>query len=213
MQEIMEQTAGSPENENVEEKVSDNEKAVSVGKFANGDELLKAYKNLESEFTKKCQLVKELEARSESSLAEKGGENSTPLYEKENWDETVASFVENNPIAREYAAEISSILKSDPELASNERCLEIALGKAVSRNYKNPESIVEDGDFLEKYVYKNEKIRDKIVEDYLSELSPLSGVPDLIGHGGAASILPPNRAKTFEEAGAMAEKLINQRRI
>ncbi len=213
MQENMEQTAVSPENGLPEENVSDNEKTVSVGKFANGDELLKAYKNLESEFTKKCQLVKELEARSASSSPEKGEERSTPLYEKEIWDETVASFVEKYPIAKKYAAEIGAILKSDPELASDKRCLEIALGKAVAKSYKEPESIIEDGDFLEKYVYKNDKIRDKIVEEYLSELSPLGGAPDLIRHGGAASILPPNRARTLEEAGAMAEKLINERRI
>ena len=213
MLEKLEQTAALPENDNQNERVSDNEKPVSVGKFANGEELWKAYQSLESEFTKKCQLLKELEARSESSPAEKGGERSTPLYEKENWDDKVHSFVEEYPIAKDYATEISSILKSDPELAGNERCLEISLGKAVSKNYKDPESIIEDGEFLEKYVYKNEKIRDKFVKDYLSELSPLSGVPDLITHGGAASIRPPNRAKTFEEAGAMAEKMIMERRL
>lgn len=211
MQENTEQTVALPEEDL--KPIADNEKAVSLGKFANGEELLKAYKNLESEFTKKCQMVKELEARSASSPAEKGGERSTPLYADENWDEKVASFVSAYPIAKEYAAEISSIIKEDPDLASNERCLEIALGKAVAKDRKTPESIIEDGEFLEKYVYKNEKIRDKFVKDYLSELSPLSGVPDLITHGGAASVLPPTRARSLSEAGAIAEQLIKERRI
>ncbi len=214
MQENMEQAVILPEIDAAQaEEKTDNESAVSVGKFANSDELLKAYNRLESEFTKKCQRIKELESRSEPSLTEQGEEGSAPLYAKDEWDEKVASFVEENPIAKRYAADISSILKSDPDLARDNRCLEIALGKAVSKGYKPPESIIEDGDFLEKYVYSNDKIRDRVIGDYLSELSPLSGVPRTIDHGGAAAIIPPTRAKTIEEAGAMTEKLFNARRI
>ena len=61
MQEEMEQAVISPEaaTPETENAGKDNEKAASVGKFASSDELLKAYKNLEAEFTKKCQQLPE----------------------------------------------------------------------------------------------------------------------------------------------------------
>ena len=214
MQENMEQAVSLPEEAPERENLStDNGENASVGKFASSEELLKAYKNLESEFTKKCQQLKEAERRSESSEATSAQEESAPLYESEEWEERVADFLESYPIAVEYAAEISSLLKGDPDLARQKECLEIALGRAVAKHYKKPESIIEDEAFLENYVYKNDKIRDRVIREYLEGLSPLAGAPRTIPHGGAAAIIPPTRARSIEEAGAMAEKMLNARRI
>lgn len=215
MQDNMEQAVISPETESVTESSSatDNGKDASVGKFANSEELLKAYTNLEAEFTKKCQQLKEAERRSEPAVAPSDAAGSAPLYESEEWEDRVAAFLENYPIAEEYAAEIGTILKEDASLAKEQNCLEIALGRAVAKSYKKPESIIEDENFLEQYVYQNDKIRDRVIKDYLDGLSPLVGAPRTIPHGGAAAILPPTRARSIEEAGAMAEKLIKSRRI
>lgn len=214
MQENMEQAAVSPvENGAPVPAQTDNEASASVGKFANSDELLKAYNHLEAEFTKKCQQLKEAERRSEPTIAPSAAEGSAPLYESEDWDEKVAEFLERYPIAEEYAKEIGAILSEDKALAGRQDCLEAALGRAVAKNYQRPESKLEDEAFLEKYVYHNDKIRDKVIEDYLAGLSPLVGAPRTLPHGGAAAIIPPTRARSIEEAGAMAEKLIRSRRI
>ena len=214
MQDNMEQAVTSPvEAGEQASTTTDNEEAVSVGKFANSEELLKAYHRLESEFTKKCQQLKEAERRSEPSEVPSDPEGSAPLYERDDWEEKVADFLENYPIAEEYASEIGSLLKGDQDLARQKNCLEIALGRAVASHYKKPESIIEDEAFLENYVYKNDKIRDKVIASYLEGLSPLVGAPRTIPHGGAAAIIPPTRARSIEEAGAMAEKMIKARRI
>ena len=213
MQENMEQTAILPEEPHAEEAATDNENTVSVGKFASSEELLKAYNHLQSEFTKKCQQLKALEARSETPPDAVGTDGSAPLYAKDEWDEKVAAFLDKYPIAKEYAAEISAVLKDDPDLAKEEGCLDIALGRAVAASYKSPESMMKDGDFLEKYVFSNDEIRDKVIENYLRELSPLGGVPRTIPHGGNAAVIPPSRPNDLEEAGAMTEKLFNERRI
>ena len=215
MQEAMEQAGISPETAAPAGNMTgkENEGSASVGKFANSEELLKAYQNLEAEFTKKCQQLKESERRSEPTEDPKGEDGSAPLYEKEEWDERVAAFLGNYPIAEEYAKEISAVLTEDRELAAQENCLEIALGKALAANYRKPESMIEDEAFLEKHVYHNDKIRDRVIREYLEGLSPLAGAPKTLPHGGAAAIIPPTRVKTIEEAGAMAEKLITSRRI
>ena len=213
MQENMEQTTVLPEETPATSESTDNEGSVSVGKFANSEELLKAYNHLQSEFTRKCQQLKEYEGRSETSPQKEKADGPAPQYEKDEWEEKVAAFVDENPIAREYATEISRIIKEDADLAKDNRCLDIALGKAVAKKYRTPESMIEDGDFLEKYVFSNNMIRNRVIEDYLQELSPLSGAPRTIPHGGSAAIIPPSRARSIEEAGAMAEKMINARRI
>ena len=91
MQESMEQAVNSPVEQApiTERAATDNEGAASVGKFANSDELLKAYQRLEAEFTKKCQQLKEAERRSETSSRENAGEGSAPLYEREEWEDMV----------------------------------------------------------------------------------------------------------------------------
>ena len=215
MQENMEQAAMSPEVESTPESAptTDNGSTASVGKFANSDELLKAYTRLEAEFTKKCQQLKESERRSETPELPSEREGSAPLYERDDWEDKVADFVGKYPIAQDYAGEIGRVLKEDPDLAARDGCLEIALGRALAKEYKTPESIIEDETFLEKYVYGNDRIRDRVIKDYLAELSPLAGAPRTLPHGGAAAILPPTRARSIEEAGAMAEKLIKSRRI
>lgn len=213
MQEKTEQAELSPQTEQaVPATATDNEETASLGKFASSDELLKAYTRLEAEFTKKCQQLKEAERRSEPTQPSVE-EGSAPLYEREEWEDRVAEFLGKYPIAEEYAAEISSVLKEEPDLAKRENCLEIALGKALAKNYKKPERIMEDEAFLEEHVYKNDKVRDRVIRDYLAGLSPLSGAPKTLPHGGAAAIIPPSRARSIEEAGAMAEKMMNARRI
>lgn len=219
MREMTEQAVNAPEAAEVADNASlsaatetDNGGAASLGKFASSEELLKAYNRLEAEFTKKCQLLKEAERRSETSVAPSDAEGSAPLYEREEWDDRVASFLARYPIAEGYAAEIGSMLKEDKDLARQDACLEIALARAVAKGYRPPESIIEDETFLEKYVYPNGKIRDRVVGDYLAGLSPLVGAPRTIPQGGAAAILPPTRATSLEEAGAMAEKMLKARR-
>jgi len=174
----MEQAVSSPEVESVTDTPSatDNEAPASVGKFANSDELLKAYTHLEAEFTKKCQQLKESERRCETSEpSEKEG--SAPLYEREGWEERVSDFLGKYPIAEEYAEQISSILKEEPDLSREENCLEIALGRALAKNYKKPESIMEDEAFLEKYVYQNASGYELFTDKWLTTTELLAKIP------------------------------------
>lgn len=215
MQEEMEQAVTSPETVSTtsSETATDNGGTASVGKFASSEELLKAYTNLEAEFTRKCQQLKDAERRSEPTDEATSEAGSAPLYEKEDWEDRVAAFLGDYPIAEEYAKEISAEIVSDEALAGREDCLEIALGRALAKSYRKPESMMEDEGFLEEHVYHNDKIRDRVIRDYLEGLSPLSGAPKTLPHGGAAAIIPPTRARSIEEAGAMAEQFIKSRRI
>ncbi len=71
--EVCTHTAGAENND-----VGVGQAEVSLGKFKNSESLLNAYNSLESEFTKRCQKLKELEKRLEE--AEK--DNAPPQPEQ-----------------------------------------------------------------------------------------------------------------------------------
>ena len=64
MENMRDEQISEKENESVQ-KVTEVEKAdISLGKFKDVNALLNAYNSLQSEFTKRCQRIKELEGAS-----------------------------------------------------------------------------------------------------------------------------------------------------
>ena len=62
----MEQTEQTPRAADAEQTIGGSESEVSYGKFKAVNALINAYNSLQSEFTKRCQKVKELESRLEA---------------------------------------------------------------------------------------------------------------------------------------------------
>ena len=84
----------------------------SLTKFKDVKSLEEAYINLQSEFTRKCQKLSELE-KENSNLKEV--ENKTteqklePFYEKAEWNDYVKQFLKDNDSAKNYATDDSDI--------------------------------------------------------------------------------------------------------
>lgn len=192
--ELNAQGAAAQIDEGVEVKPSS-----PFGKFKNANDLLDAYNNLQSEFTRKCQRLSELE----SSASDK---EVSPQYTSDSWQMQIDGFLEAHPDAKQYAKEIADVLYSDKTLASNPSSLELAYSRILSQKYKSPEELVEDGDFLDKYIYSNSKVTKKILDDYLQNYSK---TPHLISSNVGASVnLTPNaKARNLAEARKLAEQL------
>lgn len=62
-----EQTKTTAQTAEAEEVLGDKVGEVSLGKFKDASALLNAYNSLQSEFTKRCQKIKELESKLESA--------------------------------------------------------------------------------------------------------------------------------------------------
>ncbi len=62
-----EQTELNAQATEVEKEIGDKKEEVSLGKFKDVQSLLSAYNSLESEFTKRCQKIKELESKISSN--------------------------------------------------------------------------------------------------------------------------------------------------
>ncbi len=175
---------------------------VSYGKFKDADALFNAYNNLEAEFTKKCQRIKELETGSTIN----DEEQDKPQYMREGWQDKVTAFMSENPDAREYVSEMAKVITEDENIAKSQDCLNLAYTKVLKSAFKSPAELMEDQKFLDEFVYKNKDVRNKIVSDYLKNLNPQA--PEVLGNGGEMFVAPPKRPSTLQEAGAMAEKLL-----
>ena len=175
----------------------------STKKFKTVEALSKAYENLEKEFTKKCQKLNEL--ISENNKIE------LPQYKREDWLQKVSNFIAENKFAKDYTKQIADILLEDESLAKKEDALSLAYSKVLNSNLKTKEELVEDEDFLNQFVYKNEKIKNKIIEDYLFEINNNQSIPLISNLRGTSSVSSPKfKPKSLKEAGRFAEQILKK---
>ncbi len=169
------------------DNISDNEEtAVSYGKFKSAESLYEGYQQLQKEFTKKCQVLKELENRV--------GDNKHILDK----------MIEVNPELGQFADELKNV--------SDVSGISLKLAELLAGKINEPCNIINDEDFLNNYVYQNEGIINKIVSDYLDSLVSIK-IPQTISKGGNSYVSPTYRPRTLNEAGKMAKKFIETRRF
>ena len=167
------------------------------GKFKDAESLLKAYNNLEAEFTKKSQRLKTLESESEKTQFE--------LTKKAEQEKMVDEFVSKFEIAKPFSSTLKESLATGENVDIKDETIRL-----LSKSYKTAEQFAEDGEFLNNYIYSNQEIKDKIVKEYLSKLTHNSPIKVESG-GGAISLSPPKVPTTIQEAGKLAKSIIKQK--
>lgn len=173
-----------------------------IGKFKNAGSLLSAYNELEKEFTKKCQKISELEKQNTDNVEQ------TPVYLQENWRDEIKNFLNLNGGAQTYAKDIAKELMQDISLAKSKNALELAYAKVLAKNFKNEDNLLEDETFVENKILKNEKIRSRIINEYLDELSKKKAPPMVLnGKGSSLGFSIQEKPKTFEDAMKIVEKM------
>ena len=186
------------------EDFSVNNEEGSLGKFKNANSLLKAYEDLEKEFTRKSQKLSELEKSIQTDNVEK----STPSYAKEDWQEKTKEFLEKNSEAKNFAEEISKVLFEDKDLACLPNSLELAYAKVLASKYKSNEELINSSEFLENYVYNNENIKNYIIKTYLKEVNNNQTPPIVLNSkGSSVGFVAPSKPKNLKEARLAVEKL------
>ena len=169
----------------------------SNSKFKTVDDLNNAYNNLQAEFTKKCQSLKELERSIENS--------NVPRYKLNSWNAELSDFFEKYPGAKEYSNEIAKSLSENEELAKKSDCLTIIWANILNNLYRKEEDLAHDSNFLEKYIYSNENIKDEIIKKYLSAIE---SAPTLINDSkGAYNIAPKSKPKNMKDAYSIVSEL------
>ena len=182
--------------ENLEQPIN-NDGSKEFGKFKDAESLLKAYNNLEAEFTKKSQKLASLESESAKTQSE--------LNKRAEQEKEIEEFVSKFEIAKPFRSALKESLQSNQEVDIKEEALRL-----ICKNYKSAEQFSQDEEFLNNYVFSNQKIKDKIVKDYLSKITQNS--PIKIENGGSSITLsPPKVPTTIKEAGKLAKSIIKQK--
>ena len=170
------------------------------GKFKDADSLYKAYNELQSEFTRKCQRLSELEQKSQDNAVIAPSENET------SWQDQVGDFIKNHRLAKLYSKEISNELLNDDSLKNNKHGLEIAYSKVLESKFKSNEEIINDEAFLNDYVFNNENIKKQIINNYINSLNK---VPTVLSSGASMVTFAPTHSPTsLEEAKSMVEDML-----
>jgi hypothetical protein len=130
-----------------------------------------------------------------------------PFYEEENWQDNVGQFLLANPDAKEFASEIVNEIIKDKDLASNPNSLQLAYNKILASKYIPTNKLIESEDFINTYILTNEKIKEKIINNYIKGLN--NQTPKVIASSKLSSVgLTPNKkASNLEEARKMVTDL------
>lgn len=123
-----------------------------IGKFDSPESLLKAYKELEAEFTKRSQKLKEL--------------------------------TEQNKKLSEQVSDPQRLLSCAKELASSD-------------------------DFINQYILTQEKVKRKVIDEYLYQLNKNGNIKVLGGNVGSSVLTPPAKPSSLSEAKKLADMIIN----
>ena len=179
------------------EQPIENEGSKAYGKFKDAETLLKAYNNLEAEFTKKSQRLSVLESENEKQNLE--------LTKKAEQERKVDEFVSKFEVFKPFSSALKESLIQDDAIDIKEQALHL-----IGKSYKTAEDYVNDGEFLNNYIFSNEEIKAKIVKEYMSKVTQNS--PIKVENGaGTISLTPPKMPTTIQEAKNLAKSIIKQK--
>lgn len=167
----------------VERELGDN--SVSLGKFKDAQSLFDAYNSLQSEFTRRCQRVKELER------------------ENERLNKEITNASKNNLSSGVIEQEDVKKVAENTSLKVNDGTEEILAQQSLQEQidyYKSRE-------YLFDALNKNQDVKDEIINGYLSSVQSSKPTVKLMTGNGSSVVTPPSKPKTLVEAGEIARQI------
>jgi len=194
-QDFVEEFDGSTQGDNKE--ITQTAGSENLGNFKDAESLFKAYKSLQSEFTKKSQRLSELE----SELA--------PLTRIDKINATIDELFERYSPAEPLREKLKENLASfDGDVTS--QLAEQNLIKILVENFVSPQELVKDEMFLSNHIFNNLEIKDAIIKEYLSELKSAPNIKVATNFNSSIIASPPVKVKTIKEAGSIARSIIKK---
>ena len=189
-----------------------------LGKFKDVNALLEAYGALEAEFTRRSQRLKALEREVENSKKSQGSEAEKLCLERvdaekgEPEEEPIAAkSLDEEDVDKKAAlnTEVDGTFTDEDAKEDADDATDEADRAEAEKKPSEPTSLPMmkhmakiDEDELYKAASGNESVRLKIVGDYLLSLGRVDAPLSVRGMG--APVLAPKKAKSVEDAGAMA---------
>ena len=168
------------------------------GKFSTAEELVSAYNSLESEFTRRCQKLKELERENERL---KKLEQPVKDSEKEVFQRGKA-FRDKYPDAEKLLPSLYDLAAKSGDEA--EGFLERAYVNYLKGELENQKSYYSSNSYILEKAYENQAVKDGIIREYLVGVDNSKPTVGRFKGNGESIITPPSKPKTLSEANRIA---------
>ena len=168
------------------------------GKFSTAEELVSAYNSLESEFTRRCQKLKELERENE-----KLKKTEQPVKNSENEVfQRGKAFKDKYPDAEELLPSLYELAAKSGDEA--EGFLERAYVNYLKGEIDNQKSYYSSNGYILEKAYENQAVKDGIIREYLVGVDNSKPTVGRFKGNGESVITPPSKPKTLSEANRIA---------
>lgn len=179
----------------------------NIKKFKSTESLLKAYENLQAEFTRKSQKLSEV-SKELNALKDNASVVKAPFNETQDYDKIVDTFFESNPSAKKYASEISEHLLEDNKKEKPFEPIEVAYTKMLADKFLNLEDTLQKDNSLLERILQNKTVQEFVIKNYLQSLKEQKITPVISTHNGSGfSLTPKQKPLNLEEAKLLAEAL------
>ncbi len=188
--EIIEQLEAEPENNSV------NSESSMYGKFKDAQTLLEAYNSLQAEFTRKSQKLAEFQKKEEENA----------IFSN---NDSLENILNDTVDKEKYKKEVTEILENNNDLSNLPNKNQIAFKIIKEAERKTAENL-NNQDYVDKYIESNEKIKEKIISNYLSSLNNVSTAPKVISGNSSNIYFSPSLElpKTLKDAGEILTKML-----
>lgn len=188
------------------EGTKDNE-GSPLGKFKDANALLGAYNELQSEFTRKCQKLSDIQKQLDERNQIQNVDNDKISSGKFAWENNLDSFLQMHKNAGEMVEDITNEIINNEDLSKSDDALEKAYVRVLEKNFVPHKNLAENEDFLDKYIYSNTNIKNKIINDYVSSLQDIKSpiVETSIGQIGSVASTP--KFKNLDDASKYVENM------
>lgn len=203
--------------------ITEEERAVSevgsqgqYGKFKSADKLLEAYNNLQSEFTKKCQLLSQLqkdkmeqvsiENQPQPSQEQLQTEQDQPEQTEQSFQSGLESFLLANDDAKQFEDEIKQKIDLSSTAADP---YQVAWAGVILDHLTGSKQKAGDP-IVNKYVLSDEQVRNQVIQEYLNDLEKHKPPYVISSQGGErVSSISPGTPSSLAEAKEIVSKMFN----
>lgn len=186
----------NPDQTESEREQSEAERGVPIGKFKSVDDLYHAYNSLQSEFTKKCQKLAEIE------------KDKTIVPSDDELEGGLKSFLLENQEAYSYVDEIKRRVFADEKLKTLDKPFDKVWAEMLYEKLSSPDKASEP--LVQNLILKDEKIKDLVIQNYVKGLeenkAPIVMTSD---SGEKVARVATSKPDSFEKAKEVALNLLS----
>ncbi len=174
----------------------ENSESSIYGKFKDAQTLLDAYNSLEAEFTRKSQKLAEFQKKYEENA----------LFSN---NDSLENILGDSADLEKYKKEVAEIIDNDNELSNLPNKNLVAL-KIIKEAERRTADKLNNSEYVDKYIETNDKVKEKIISNYLSSLNETPSAPKVISGNSSNIYFSPslNMPKTLKDAGEILSKML-----